>query len=182
MAAFDVLAGVALVGVAVWLVAGLSFAVNEAERVLRLRSAGVVAPLAGALLALGWALFRRARAARRLQRWLAFAVLPLLPVGTAWGLYILRVLDQPSEPEVQQERSPQARPFWSLLAMGTAVGIAALSFGVLKTREFWLERQVDRATEAVARQQESVSKRIEELRDNGVVDTGSSAPPPRVRR
>jgi hypothetical protein len=184
VAALDIVAGLSVAGIAFWLVGGLAFAVNDAERALRLHSAGPIAFVALVLLVLGAGVLRRARAAYRLQRWLALGALPLLPVGTAWGWYILSVLQRPdarTEFEGSDRRPQHHRPFWGPLSVATALGVASLTFCVLKAREFWLEKQMEQATESVARRQQAVSHRIDELRSNGVVDTASPQVP-RVRR
>lgn len=86
----------------------------------------------GALLLAGWGLHRRLRLARALACVMAVVALPFVPVGTAFGLYVLRVLATARGRRAFEhpDRTIRARPFTAILAAQVSLAGCAL-WGIL---------------------------------------------------
>ncbi len=184
----DVIGSAALAGLAAWLLGGLASSVNPTEHGLRISVA--IACGVGAFLGLVlWAaLERRSGFGRGLHLLAAVLALPLVPFGTAWGGYAWWVLTRPGTRarfgSIRMGRSTKHgadRPYWGALVAATAICGTTIALSAIKVRELWLETQVADAAGRAAERQEAISRRVEQLRENGVLDSGEE-PPRRVRR
>ncbi len=170
-AVLDVIASATLVGLAGWLVGGLRESVNAEERQLRLELARVIGG-AGLIFFVLWAsLELRTRVGRILHLLVAYPLLLILPLGTVWGGYLLWALGKAdARNHFGRPLAPSGRPYWGAILVAASLSAGLATAGATLARRTWLEGQVSAASARAGLQQETISRRMQQLRQNGVFD------------
>jgi len=182
LAALNVVTSAALIAVAAWAVGGLSASVNRGERELRILWAAALA--GGALLFfLLWMLLHlRARAGRLAQIGVAAVLLPVVPIGSAFGGYALWVLGKRGAKVRFARGAPRpvgVHPYPGALAVAIVLGLLAVAIVPLKLREVWLAAQVAEAARTASAREEAIADQAARLRQAGLIDNER---PHRARR
>jgi len=173
VATLDVIASGALLGFATWLHVGARAAVNAEEHALRLDLARAMFG-ASAWFLVVWAFVeRRWVVARAMQFATGVLLMPIFPIGTAWGCYILWAITRSGAREVfgpQPFMKTRYKPYWGAVTLATIVGVTTLTFAAVRGRAAWLELQVESATDRASLQQATISHKVQSMRDHGILE------------
>ena len=133
--------------------------------------------------ALWLAVERRLRTGRRVQLAAAIVLLPVVPVGSLWGSYVLWTLTRPASRAAfgLQRRAAGPRPYWSIVLATILAGVVTFTWSTLRVRQLSLEQQVSSLSESIDARQESLSRRLEQLHVSGALDlTPTRSVPPQA--
>jgi hypothetical protein len=174
LALLDGVAGLLLSLFAVWLIWGARLASVDDEALLSLSLGAICLGLAVLNAGLFYGLRRFSSTARVIQIVAAILALPLIPIGTFWGLYALwtllhrtgRVVFTPDAAFRRREvarRMPQ--PYYAIVIAAVTVCSGLMSYSMLRGRELWLARKVELAAAREASQKAAVGRSMQRLRD-----------------